>query len=103
MIKDIGNSLRKVRQQKNITKKYVADQLGISIRTYSRLESGETPMTIRRLNRLCEILNVTISKILFYQEDANREIDPLEFENKIYSYIDYLENEIVKLKKKINT
>jgi len=103
MIKDIGKSLQKIREQQHISKKYMAHSLGVSTRTYSRLESGETPMTISRLNKLSEILDISVSKILFFQEDDNREINPIEFEDRLYSYIDYLEEEIENLKKQLQS
>jgi transcriptional regulator with XRE-family HTH domain len=42
----------------------LADLLNISQRTYSKIESGEIGVKIKRLQKIASFLNVTISKLL---------------------------------------
>ena len=40
--------IKQIRELKNITQEYVATQLGLTTRAYSKIESGETQLTINR-------------------------------------------------------
>ena len=50
--------LKQLRELKNFTQDYVAQQLGLSTRAYSKIESGETQLTINRLNEIASILGI---------------------------------------------
>jgi transcriptional regulator with XRE-family HTH domain len=50
--------LKNLRELKNFTQEYMAQQLGLTTRAYSKIESGETQLTINRLNEISKILNV---------------------------------------------
>ncbi len=45
----ISNNIKKVRELKDFTQEYVAKQLNISQVAYSKLERGETEVSISRL------------------------------------------------------
>ena len=50
--------LKQLRELKNYTQEYVATQLGLTTRAYSKIESGETQLTINRLNEISTILGI---------------------------------------------
>ena len=56
--------LKQIRELKNITQEHVASKLEISTRAYSKIESGETQLTIKRLNEISEILGVEPMELL---------------------------------------
>ncbi|MFT6166127.1 MAG: transcriptional regulator with XRE-family HTH domain [Vicingaceae bacterium] len=64
----VGVNLRKVRELKGFTQEYMASELEISQRNYSRLEKDEVELTLSRLSKISEILEVTPSQILGFDE-----------------------------------
>ena len=58
MIQQPEIKLKQLRELKNFTQEYVAQQLGLSTRAYSKIETGETQLTINRLNEISTILGV---------------------------------------------
>jgi DNA-binding XRE family transcriptional regulator len=45
----IGNRIKKIREFKNYTQEYMAGQLGISQRAYSKIENDEVSISIEKL------------------------------------------------------
>jgi transcriptional regulator with XRE-family HTH domain len=58
MIQNPELKIKQLRELKNFTQEYMAQQLGLSTRAYSKIESGETQLTINRLNDISEILGI---------------------------------------------
>ena len=58
MIQQPEIKLKQLRELKNYTQEYVATQLGLTTRAYSKIESGETQLTINRLNEISAILGI---------------------------------------------
>lgn len=58
MIHQAEIKIKQLRELKNFTQEYMAQQLGLSTRAYSKIESGETQLTINRLNEISEILGI---------------------------------------------
>lgn len=53
-----------MRLSKNYTQNYVADELGIDVTNYSRLERGETQISIERLYKMAKIFETDICSLL---------------------------------------
>lgn len=68
MIETPGHKIRKIRELKSYTQEYLSDRLNISTRAYSKIESGETELTIKRLNQIGQILEVSPIEILGFDE-----------------------------------
>lgn len=64
MITDIGKKIRQIRELKGYSQEFIAKKLSLSIRAYSKIESEETQLTIKRLNEISEILQVEPEEIL---------------------------------------
>ena len=60
--------IKKIRELKNYSQEYVADKLGLSTRAYSKIETGETQLTINRLNELSEIFEVDPIEVLGFDD-----------------------------------
>ena len=58
MIHKPEQKLKNLRELKNLTQEHMAEQLGLTTRAYSKIESGETQLTINRLNEISAILGV---------------------------------------------
>ena len=66
----IGNRLRKLRELRNYTQSYMSIQLEISLSAYSKIERDETEISLKRLQQIAEILNVTVTGILHFDEEV---------------------------------
>jgi transcriptional regulator with XRE-family HTH domain len=62
--------IKRVRELKNISQKFVADQLNISLRAYYKIETGKTQLTINRLNAISKILGVPAMEILQFNPEV---------------------------------
>lgn len=73
-------SLRELRQQLNISQRYLAGKLGISQRAYSNLENGHTRMTEYKARVLARELNTSAEVIL----NQRPNITPSSAENQVH-------------------
>ena len=53
---NIGNKIKRYREQKNYTQAYMSDKLNISQNTYSKIETGGIKLTGDRLKEISDIL-----------------------------------------------
>ena len=60
----VGLKIRKLRELKNYSQEFMADQLGISQNVYGRIERSEQELTIDRLYRIAEILKIKAVDLL---------------------------------------
>lgn len=64
MIENTAARIRALREAKHYTQEYMARHLSLSIRAYSKIETGETQLTINRLNEISAILDISPLDIL---------------------------------------
>lgn len=57
-------NIKRIRKQKGYSHEYIAYELNISQVAYSKLEKNDTKLTVERLYRLAEILEVEVSDLL---------------------------------------
>jgi len=60
----IATRIRTIREVRNLKQDYMADRLGISQNAYSRLENGQTRITLERLQRVSELLDTPVEEFL---------------------------------------
>lgn len=60
--------IKQIRELRNITQEYIAKELEISTRAYSKIESGETQLTINRLNEISAVLQVDPIEVLGFDD-----------------------------------
>lgn len=68
MIKKPEIKIKKIRELKNLTQEHIAQQLGLTIRAYSKIETGETQLTIARLNEISAILEIDPMEVLGFDD-----------------------------------
>lgn len=63
--------LKKLREEKGYTQKFVAQKLGINQNTYSRLENGiyKKELTISLGSKISDLFNISLSSIRDYEEE----------------------------------
>lgn len=68
MIEQPETKIKQIRELKNFTQDYMAQKLGLSTRAYSKIETGETQLTINRLNEISGILGVQPMEVLGFDD-----------------------------------
>lgn len=59
----VYKNIKKIRELKNLTREYVADELEMSTSGYGKIERGEVDLTVSKLFKIAIVLNVTIEFI----------------------------------------
>ena len=68
---ELYNKIKFIRLSKNLTQGYIADELGIDVANYSRLERGETSITIDRLQKIADLLEVEITELILNKDTSS--------------------------------
>lgn len=66
---NVGNQLKKLRQDRNLSMQDISDRLNVSKMTVSRWESGEVRMYGRSLKDYCDCLNISLSEFFALIEE----------------------------------
>jgi transcriptional regulator with XRE-family HTH domain len=66
----VGESVKNYRELRKITREDMADQLGMTVSGYGKIERGETDVPLSRLEMIADVLGVSVSQIL--QFDAQQ-------------------------------
>ena len=62
----IGENIKKLRELKNYTQLYLADELGISLSGYGKIERDQTEITMARLLKIAAILEVDLFTLIHF-------------------------------------
>lgn len=104
--------LARRRKELGLSQEYMAEQLGISVTSYRKIESGRTQLVNRRIYDIARILDTTPEKIVFgysspdsrngmLKEEYDRELENLSDRNRsLQERISILED-LVKAKDEI--
>lgn len=60
----IGSRIKQARLEKKLTQEDLAEQVDISVAFLSRVERGSSHINLRRLNQICNLLDVSEGYIL---------------------------------------
>jgi transcriptional regulator with XRE-family HTH domain len=66
----VEKNIKQMRELRNLTQAHVAEALKMSAASYSKLESGQTEITLTKIEQIAEVLGVDISTILNF--DSNQ-------------------------------
>ena len=64
MDKNIGAFLQQLRKSKGLTQKELAEQIGVSDKTISKWENGNSFPDTSMLLPLCNVLDITVNELL---------------------------------------
>ena len=64
----IGDKIKKLRELKNYTQNYMAQELELSLSGYGKIERNETDSTISRLEKIASVLGIDVNTILSFDE-----------------------------------
>lgn len=74
-IKESGNRIKCLRKQNGYTQRSFADEIGISPRTYSGIESGAHSTSIETFVEIAQVLETSLDYIIIGKENSNFSID----------------------------
>ena len=75
-MKLLRENIRKIRELRNYTQEYMADQLGLSVSGYGKIERSDSDINLSRITQIAEILNVSRTALLeFNSEDMLKSLD----------------------------
>jgi transcriptional regulator with XRE-family HTH domain len=81
-------NIKSIRERKNLTQEFMAQELGISQNSYSNLENGGVKLTIERLMEISKVLGVSAEELI------TNEAQTFNFHNsnieKFYGFIETL-------------
>ena len=82
----IGKFIAKIRKEKKLTQKQLADELGITDRAISKWENGKSMPDLSLLKPICNILDISINELLSGEYIENNESN---LEENIVNAINY--------------
>lgn len=69
MEKHIGSKVRQLRELKGFTQEYIAAEIGISQRAYSKIENNETRLDWNKLTKIADILEMNPTDIASFDDN----------------------------------
>lgn len=66
--------IRWLRELRGYTQQFMAIELDISARAYSKIEAGETRLSVKRLYQIADILKLSVHEILLLDENEMRRL-----------------------------
>ena len=66
-----GNNLRRIRKQKELTMKQLAEAVGVKHQSVEKWETGKTMPKGKTLEALLEFLNISANELMYEQSPAN--------------------------------
>ena len=70
---NIGNRLKQLRKQHNLTQRQIAEFLEISQSTYAKIETGDRNLKLTKLIKLYDLYNVTKEYIVYGEGKPNED------------------------------
>ncbi len=83
--KQLGKRIKELREQRNFSQEYIAEQLDIHPANYWRIENGVSYPKPENLEKICEILKVNIQELFIFDHLKNIEEIKLELQDIINS------------------
>ena len=81
----IGSRIKQARLAKNMTQEDLADKIDISVAFLSRVERGNSHINLKRLNQLCNLLDVSEGYLLNGASSSSQNYLDKEFTDLIKS------------------
>lgn len=102
-MKEVIENIKKFRELKNITRDELADKLEMSLSGYSKLERGEVEITLTKLYRIADILEISVSQILnfdasqIFNVSNNQVVNGVEVKEQTNNYTDVYKDKYIKM------
>ena len=77
--RSVKQRICKLREEKGVSQKWMADRLGIDRNTYREIEAGKTEIIYKRLPEIAVLLGVSL-EALFREDDAGERLEEAKAE-----------------------
>ncbi len=74
------SNIRSARESMNIKQEYIAEKLGVSPATYSKVENGKVRLTAQRLQQIASIIGVSLLQLTVGKHDRQLNANELKQE-----------------------
>ena len=64
----IGQKIKKLRELKNLTQSYMAEELGLTQGAYSKIELGESEITYTKLEKISGVLGMKPEEVIAFND-----------------------------------
>ena len=64
----LGHKIKKLRELKDLTQEYMAQELGLNQSAYSKIESGVSDVSFSKLEKIATVLGLKLEDILSFNE-----------------------------------
>lgn len=96
---DLGNNIRKLRQQKGWNQKHISGLLNMSTPAFSKIETGVTDVNLSRLEQIASVFDLSLIKLLtLHEPDCHETIDQLV---NLKEKLSDREGQLLQLQKKV--
>ncbi len=101
-MKEVIDNIKKFRELKNLTRDEMADKLDMSLSGYSKLERGIVDLSVTKLYKVAEILEVSVSQILnfdasqIFNVSNNQVVNGVEIKEQHHHYQDEYKDKYIK-------
>ena len=94
-MKICGQSIRKIRRDKDYTQEYMAFEMGISQKAYSDIENSKVKMNLEILTKISEILEIKPSDICSISHKCGGD----DYEEKFNDLLQYMKKNNIEIPK----
>lgn len=81
--KQLGRRIKELREQRNLSQEYIAEQLDMNPANYWRIENGVSYPKPENLEKICEILNVKAQELFAFEHIQSIEDIKIELQEII--------------------
>jgi transcriptional regulator with XRE-family HTH domain len=64
----LSQKIKKLRELRNYTQEYMANELGLSSTSYGKIERDETELSMARLQQIADVLQMKVEDVLSFDE-----------------------------------
>lgn len=77
----LRQNIREIREEKKLTQAMMAERLNIAEPTYAKIERGETRLDIDRIQKIANILEISIADLIPFGDDSIVACNNSDFSN----------------------
>jgi len=88
--------IKSIRELKNFTQEFMADKLGITQAAYSKIENGQTKLTMNKIVDIATIFEMDVNDLMAYDTQKYFNSFNNVKESNIYSSVTKIEDETLK-------
>lgn len=74
MIMNIGDNIKRIREDKGMTQQQVADLANMHRSNYSKVESGQRELSVAALNKIARYFNITLDELVNMEGSVPQEV-----------------------------